>query len=111
MRRCSRHPSGAGVTGVVERIDIGHGVEISFTSWGTYDRVGLIEWHRTPDGRECSGGFGASVLFDLPGVREAFPNSPLWLVASFDPLTLTPSLLCRTCGHHGWITNGEWNPA
>lgn len=90
-----------------KRIDIGHGVSVVYTSWGTYDRVGLIEWHRTPAGDECGGG----VLFDLPGVAEAFAGRPLWQVESAEPLTLSPSLLCRTCGHHGWIRNGRWEPA
>lgn len=93
--------------GGVDRIDIGHGVLISYTSWGTYDRVGLIEWHRDRYGEECGGG----VLFDLPGVREAFPDRALWQVESLEPLTLWPSLACLGCGHHGWIRDGRWEPA
>lgn len=33
-----------------------------------------------------------------------------WMVTSHDPLTITPSILCRHCGCHGFITAGEWIP-
>lgn len=87
--------------------DIGHGVRIVYTSVGTHRPGGLIEYHRTPEGREC----GGSVLFDLDGIRHAFPDRPVWTVESLDPLTLAPSILCRRCGHHGWIRLGRWEPA
>lgn len=87
--------------------DIGHGVSILFTSWGEHEKAGIIERHVCADGDETPGG----VLFDLPGVREAFPGSPVWTVESWGPLTISPSVMCRTCGHHGWIRNGRWEPA
>jgi hypothetical protein len=34
-----------------------------------------------------------------------------WEVISEMPLTLAPSLLCRACGHHGFIRDGKWVPA
>jgi hypothetical protein len=34
-----------------------------------------------------------------------------WTLVSEEPLTLTPSVLCRSCGHHGFITDGKWVPA
>lgn len=86
--------------------DLGHDVKIMFevrTEGGP--RVGLIESHRTPDGRECSG----SVTFDVPEA-EGLPG-PRWTVESWEPLTLSPSILCRGCGWHGWIRNGRWEPA
>lgn len=94
----------------IDRIDIGHGTSIAYTSWGTYDQVGLIEWHNGPDGEPC-GQAGGGVLFDLPGVKEAFPGRALWRVESLEPLTLWPSIACLNCGHHGWIRNGRWEPA
>lgn len=89
-------------------MDLGHGVVIEFTSWADHDRVGFIETHDRPDGAgRCSGG----VLFDLPGVAEAFPDRPLWTVEGWEPLTLSPSLLCRACGNHGFVQAGRWVPA
>lgn len=34
-----------------------------------------------------------------------------WDLVSEKPLTLAPSLLCRLCGHHGFIRDGKWVPA
>lgn len=31
-----------------------------------------------------------------------------WTVQQADPLTVTPSILCHSCGCHGFITNGRW---
>ena len=36
------------------------------------------------------------------------PNVDEWTIESEQPLTLSPSLLCRACGHHGWIRDGKW---
>lgn len=38
-------------------------------------------------------------------------NADAWKVESWDPLTLSPSLLCLTCGEHGFIREGTWVPA
>jgi hypothetical protein len=31
-----------------------------------------------------------------------------WSVDSIDPITVRPSILCRRCNTHGFITNGQW---
>ena len=41
---------------------------------------------------------------------RAIDQHPVHQVVCADPLTLTPSLKCRTCGAHGHITNGRWEP-
>lgn len=88
-------------------IELGHGVSIVFTSWNRHDKAGLIHNHPRPDnGQQCAGG----IMFDLPGVRDAFPDRELWMLARTEPLTITPSLLCSECGSHGWITDGVWVP-
>jgi len=90
-----------------ESIGIGHGVTIRYVQWRGHNPAGLIEEHDRPDnGRRCLG----TVLFDLPGIREAFPKRHVWQVQSLDPLTLTPSLACSACGHHGFIRAGQWVP-
>lgn len=60
--------------------------------------AGLIESHRLPDGRWCSG----SIAF-----KGAGDGSPEWTVILREPLTLSPSILCRTCHHHFWIEGGR----
>lgn len=84
-------------------IDLGHGVSMA---WATRDgeRVGLLESHPGPDGAECSG----YVTFDLPKTREVDPDGPFWHVESWEPLTISPSVLCRRCGNHGFIRDGKW---
>lgn len=84
-------------------IDIGHGVTISFTEYkGAI--VGLVEEHDSPSGR-CSG----YVRFRVP--QNDTTERPSWIVESMDPLTLSPSVLCTTCKHHGYIRGGRWVPA
>jgi hypothetical protein len=69
--------------------------------------VAIHEWHPGPNG-ECVG----FVAFDTPEAREVTaPQAPKWTVESRDPLTLSPSLLCRRCGNHGWIRGGRWKHA
>lgn len=50
-----------------------------------------------------------------PGFDEVPCGIPLggngWTLVSKEPLTISPSLLCRGCGTHGFITNGQWVPA
>jgi hypothetical protein len=84
--------------------DIGHGVRIFAANYGG-QVVGITEEHDGKDGLRCSG----YVRFRLP-VND-LTTRPSWAVESEDPLTLSPSVLCTTCGHHGFIREGKWVPA
>ena len=85
-------------------IDIGHGVTIYFVQHSGAD-CGLIEEHVDKNGHKCSG----YVHFrDKPPAEN---QRRQWTVESRDPLTLSPSILCTTCGHHGFIRDGKWVPA
>lgn len=63
--------------------------------------VGIHEWHR-------ENGFYGAGFIPFTG-RMAAPVS--WEVLSEEPLTLSPSLACQNCGHHGYIREGKWVPA
>lgn len=65
---------------------------------------GLIIEHFTPLGEACV----SHITFDLPGTADW--NNHKWEVVSFDPLHVEPSILCD-CGDHGFIRNGQWEPA
>ncbi len=80
--------------------DIGHGVSISVRkSYDTGEPAGVYYEHPGKNGATCCG---------------YAPFKPEWAdgwdVTSLAPLTISPSLLCRACGHHGFIRNGEWVP-
>lgn len=65
--------------------------------------VGINEFHLTKDGEFCMG----FVPFDVE-TDSLTPGSAKWTVNSFDPLDLSPSLLCRGCKNHGFIRQGKW---
>jgi hypothetical protein len=117
----ARRLGDVGVT--VELFDLGHGHVLQFTAWAPdrdlnpqYDgipdieRYGAIVEHTRPDGQRCVGG----VTFDTEQTRAvramSGPAGVTWTVESWDPLTLSPSLLC-SCGDHGFIRSGAWAPA
>lgn len=88
-----------------DRIDLGGGVQIVYEPWGEIGKAGVAVFHTNPTtGAGCVG----AIMFDLPGVRETFPDKDAWQVESWDPLTVSPSLLCGACGNHGWIRSGAW---
>jgi hypothetical protein len=86
----------------VGQLDLGHG-HMFEAMLGSDDK--LIGWlHTHPDYRNPS-----ALCQSLCAVRE-INGTPVHQVICADPLTLTPSLLCRTCGAHGNVTNGKWEP-
>jgi hypothetical protein len=100
-------------------LDLGHGHTLRYFSWAPerdinpqYDGIpdepqaGAILDHLKPDGSTCSG----AVTFDTPTMQRVSPNANRWTVESWDPLTLSPSVLCRTCGDHGHVREGRWEP-
>lgn len=96
-------------------LDIGSGCTLRYVSWGPdralnpqyagdpdIPRWGAILTHPLPDGTPCEG----YLQFDGPVQRRVSPERPMWQVTSWEPLTLTPSVLC-SCGFHGWVTDGR----
>jgi hypothetical protein len=94
-------------------LDLGHGHTLR---WMT---------NRDDDGRPFSAvvkheraasptGFceGAITTVNAPEAFKVVGGRPtsLWQVESWEPLTLSPSLLCH-CGDHGFIREGRWVPA
>jgi hypothetical protein len=95
-------------------LPIGHGVYVQFRRMAVDGTepidsaraiVGLAYRHPDAKGRgDCEGWVPFKGLY-MPGTDIG------WDVFSISPLTLSPSLLCRICGHHGFIRGGEWLPA
>lgn len=72
------------------------------------EKYGLSVIHRCT--KTKSGWDGGFVAFDIPENTEGDAR-PKWKVESWAPLTLSPSLLQRGCGDHGFIRGGQWVPA
>lgn len=103
-----------------EPYDFGHGVTGCFVGWapdrelnpqfeGIPDEphYGVFLNHPTADGGTCR----SCAVFDGEVVRRIEPSRPVWTVECWEPLTISPSVLCRMCGHHGFIREGRWVPA
>ena len=88
--------------------DLGNNHSFTFVEFRDDSRIGISYYHTTPEGNTCNG----FITFEGGAWANAFDNKiPSWKVISFEPLTITPSLLCKACGDHGFITDGKWVPA
>lgn len=105
------------------RLDLGSGHWLEFTSWAPdyflnpryadlpeVSRWGAIIWHELrPDDSVCAwrGECAAAITFAGEVQRQVIPDAVTWTVESWEPLTLSASLLCH-CGDHGFIRDGRW---
>lgn len=91
------------------KIDIGHNHQIEFVGYEGDERAGLNDYHLRADGTECKG----FIAIDGGTWAKSFDPGQIqvWQLVSVEPLTLSPSLLCRVCGDHGFIREGKWVPA
>lgn len=116
-------------------LDLGDGHTLRFHQWAPdrtieanrirYEGIPDVEKSgasvahcRPDDGTPCHGG----ITFDSPSMRATGkPDRALWQVQSWEPLTISPSLLCKMpkfgpdgpipgteCGDHGFIREGRW---
>jgi len=86
----------------VGALELGHGH--TFEAVLDKDEI-LIGWlHTHIDARNSN-----AVCQSFCAVRP-LDGAPVHQIICVEPLTLTPSLKCRTCGAHGHVTNGVWEP-
>lgn len=103
-------------------IELGHDHRLVFTCWKPdrdinpqyndlpdIDKVGAIVSHPRADGKP--GKCWSSITFRSPTADRVFPEHTMWDVLQEEPLTVSPSILCRECGDHGFIRGGQWQPA
>jgi hypothetical protein len=92
--------------GVTNTVGIGHGVQLSTQVDHDGQEIGRSVWH------DCKHDYTAcGITFDTEAGRASNPGRARWTVESLEPLTVSPSVLCLTCGLHGFIRNGQWVPA
>jgi hypothetical protein len=98
-------------------LDLGDGHTLTWCAWAPdrelnpqyanlpdIERAGATVEHDNPaTGQRCPG----FIYIDSPQARELFPGRQFWTVESWEPLTLSPSLLC-SCGDHGFVREGRW---
>lgn len=94
---------------ISDRVDIGSGC---FYTRVFHDEVwvGIWEWHAC-SANEAPGLHGDGLTPGWIQFDTGDAPPPVWPVASRYPLTLDGSILCRSCGHHGYIREDRWVPA
>ncbi len=86
-------------------LDLGDNHWLQFIAYQDDPRTGGAQHHLKADGTMC----GGWVAFEGGAWARAFDHTiTTWKVECVDPLTLSPSLLCRGCGDHGFIRAGRW---
>jgi hypothetical protein len=88
-------------------IDLGDDHTIEFTSYKGDDRAGAIVTHKTPAGNLCESSISFRWHSWVAEFKSGIPDQS-WELVSDNPVTLSPSLACRACGDHGFITGGKW---
>lgn len=100
-------------------LDLGDNHKLRYTCWKPdrnlnpqyehlpdVEKFGATIYHLKPDGSPCLG----AVIFNSQVQAAIMPGRPGWHVESWEPLTLSPSILC-SCGDHGFIRQGKWTKA
>lgn len=89
-----------------QTIDLGDGHTLTWSTYQDDPRAGASVDHLKPDGTPCAGWIsiegGAWAKSFAPG------SIATWTLEQVDPPTLSPSLLCRACGDHGFVRAGRW---
>lgn len=89
-------------------IDLGHGHVAKPTQNREGEHLGYVIDH--PNAKDPSKQCGGVVY--LKGKSAPYgEGKDEWDLVSLDPLTLSPSVLCVTCGDHGFVREGKWVPA
>jgi hypothetical protein len=85
-------------------IDIGDGHRIVMVKW-QHEICGVNCWHLTAEGTWC---VGWAPFSGSKWAAEFNGKISTWDVVQNEPLTMSPSLLCRACKDHGFIRDGRW---
>jgi hypothetical protein len=110
--------TGTPYEGREDEFDLGGGCSFTWLMGGDYrdppedhELIGLIEHHPKPSpdapGLYC----GGYVAWKASGSAQPRHELVAGGIGDEEHLTISPSVLCRACGHHGFIRDGRWVPA
>jgi hypothetical protein len=86
-------------------LDLGDGHWLLWTEYEGDAHAGANVSHLTKSGERCNG----FITIEGSTWHKAFDGkTDAWKMESLEPLTLSPSILCRACGDHGFIRGGKW---
>lgn len=89
-----------------DEIDLGDGHKIVFSEYKGEKRVCANVLHPPVEGKCDGDGF---IAFEGRSWARSFEaRIATWTIESDEPFTLSPSILCRACGDHGFIRGGKW---
>lgn len=91
---------------IQDEIDLGDDHRIVFTEYEGEKRVGANLIHPRVEGK-CSG--QSWIVFEGRTWANTFDGKiNTWKVEKEEPITISPSILCRACNDHGFIREGKW---
>jgi hypothetical protein len=90
-----------------DELDLGDGHRLVFSEYKGEARVGANVLHPPVEGK-CDG--QGWIAFEDTSWSRLFATNPIatWKVETREPFTISPSILCRACGDHGFIRDGKW---
>lgn len=89
-----------------DELDLGDGRKLIFVEHKGEKRVAANVVHPPVEGK-CSG--DQFIPFKDRAWANAFEGDIVsWKVEKDEPFTLSPSILCRACGDHGFVRDGKW---
>lgn len=100
--------------GRLNELNLGQGFSARYFQWRP-DRKINPQYEGIPDVERagllltCRHGIEGAIQFDCGEAYRAISNGPFWIVESWKPLTLSPSVDCGCC--HGYIKDGVWTDA
>jgi hypothetical protein len=92
---------------VAQGIDLGHNHHLR----SVVDKTGTVIGYTIEHPHKQTGGFCDGLVTLDTAPAEFRQGNDVWSQPSVDPLTLEPSVLCHTCGDHGFVRAGKWEPA
>lgn len=70
--------------------------------------IGIHEHHRREDGSWCGGYVQFENVPEAHFADVKYGTQSRHMLVSESPLTIAPSLACRTCPSHGFVRDGKW---